>query len=76
MKFSQDELAANLRALRARRNVSQSEVAAQLGVDANTVSNYETGSTIPNYQTAWALADYYGVTLDELGSRIPVKAGE
>lgn len=76
MQFSIDEFAANLRALRARKHVSQGEVAQAIGVDPNTVSNYELGNTSPSYLVVWKLADYYGVTLDEIGGRSPVKAGE
>lgn len=69
MEFRRDVLAANLRAERARARRTQEEVAAAVGVDPATVSNYESGASAPSYETAWRLADYYGVTLDQLGGR-------
>ena len=76
MQFDIDEFSANLRALRARKHVSQGEVAAAIGVSSNTVSNYELGNTSPNYIVTWKLADYYGVTLDEIGGRTLVKSAD
>ena len=69
------DLASNLRALRARKNVSQDEVADALHVDRKSVGNWESGATRPNLAAAWAIADYYGVTLDDLLSRtVPTPA--
>ena len=33
------------------------------------MNNYELGRSIMGYETAWMIADYYGVSLDELGGR-------
>ena len=63
------EVAANLRALRARKNVRQQDVALATGMDATTLSNYETGKgdyygTDPrpvNLHWTPASADAYGV---------------
>lgn len=69
------DLASNLRALRARKNVSQDEVADSLHVDRKSISNWESGATKPNLSAAWDIADYYGVTLDDLiGRTVPVSA--
>lgn len=69
MQFSREHFAANLRALRAYKGVSQDEVAAALGMPTNTLGNYETGKSAPSYETSWRIADYYGVPLDVLGGR-------
>ena len=63
MKFDQEVLAGNIRGLRHKARMSQQEVADALGVDANTVSNYESG------RTAWMIASLFGVSLDALGGR-------
>ena len=69
MEFCRDTLAANLRAERARNRKPQEEVAKVVGLDPMTIANYENGKFAPSYETAWKLADYYGVTLDALGGR-------
>ena len=61
MPYDKNVLAANLRAFRARARMKQSEVAAAVGGIG--------------YETAWALADLFGVTLGELGGREERKAG-
>lgn len=70
MPFNKETLSSNLRALRARTRMSQKDVAKSIGVNTNTIINYEDGKSTPSYETAWRLADLYGVTLGELGGRI------
>lgn len=75
MSFDKDLMASNLKRLRREksarenRDVSQAEVAEAIGVAEATVQNYEVGRGGVSYENAWALADYYSVTLDELGGR-------
>lgn len=69
MKFDQEVLAGNIRGLRHKARMSQQEVADALGVDANTVSNYESGRTVPSFEKAWMIASLFGVSLDALGGR-------
>lgn len=69
MGYDVEELAGNLRALRAKKGVTQADVAKTLGVDENSVSNWEQGKSGITYDNAWKLADYFGVSLDALGSR-------
>lgn len=69
MTFSVDRMAAELRGLRGKKHVSQQEVADAVGVERVTIKNYENGLTVPSYETAWKLADYYGVSLDAIGGR-------
>jgi transcriptional regulator with XRE-family HTH domain len=58
-----------LKEAREHRQVTQREVADAVGVAEVSISNYECGTSAPTYATAWRIADYYGVTLDELGCR-------
>lgn len=75
MQYDRERIAENLRRLRREkavredRIVSQREVAASCGVSEATILNYENGSSSMGFKTAWRIADFYGVTLDELGSR-------
>lgn len=55
--------------LRKQKNVTQEELAAELGVTAAAVSKWEHGSTLPDILMLGALADYFAVTTDELLGR-------
>ena len=55
--------------LRKSKNITQEELAAQLGVTAAAVSKWENNYTLPDILMLCALADYFEVTTDELLSR-------
>lgn len=55
--------------LRKQKNITQEELAAELGVTAAAVSKWENGYTLPDILMLCALADYFGVTTDELLGR-------
>lgn len=57
--------------LRKSKNVTQDELAAELGVTAAAVSKWENGYTLPDILMLCALADYFQVTTDELLGRNP-----
>ncbi|MCD7872383.1 MAG: helix-turn-helix domain-containing protein [Clostridiales bacterium] len=59
----------NIKNLRNRRNLSQSEVANALGVSLRAYQNYEYGQREPNIEIINKLADFYGVTTDYLLGR-------
>lgn len=64
----------NILDLRKQKNVTQEDLATELGVTAAAVSKWENGYTLPDILMLCALADYFGVTTDELlGRRIAVK---
>ena len=69
MAFSKEEMSACLRELRARKRVTQQEVADAVGVDATSIYNYENGRTAPTFEIALRLADFFDVSLDRLGGR-------
>lgn len=56
----------NLRKYRTEKGLTQEEVAGALGVSAQAVSRWETGSACPDVELLPALANYYGITLDAL----------
>jgi transcriptional regulator with XRE-family HTH domain len=56
-----------LRQLRESRGYSQNEVAAALGVKSiATVANWEHGRTEPELSTKRRLAEFFGVSFDEM----------
>lgn len=57
--------------LRKKKNVTQEDLAAELGVTAAAVSKWENGYTLPDVLMLCALADYFQVTTDELLGRNP-----
>lgn len=56
----------NLISLRKLNHMSQEELAEKLGISRQTLSKYETGESIPDIERSKAIADAFGVSLDEL----------
>ncbi|MBQ7831906.1 MAG: helix-turn-helix transcriptional regulator [Clostridia bacterium] len=50
-------------------NLTQMELAAKTGIPQSTVSAWEKGVNIPNIADCIKLADFYGISLDELVGR-------
>lgn len=59
-------LAANIARLRSERGWSQGYLAEQVGVTRVTLNRIERGHASPTWETACALADAFGVSLDAL----------
>lgn len=55
-----------LKQLRKARGWTQEEAAKRLGLIRSTYSNYESGKREPDFETASAMAKFYGVTVDNL----------
>ncbi|MGN0757735.1 MAG: helix-turn-helix domain-containing protein [Candidatus Ventricola sp.] len=58
--------AENLVALRKVHAMSQEELAERIGVSRQTLSKYETGESLPDIEKCKALADVFGITVDDL----------
>ena len=58
--------ASNLMELRKIHDLSQEELAEKIGVSRQTLSKYETGESLPDIEKCKALADVFGVTVDDL----------
>jgi transcriptional regulator with XRE-family HTH domain len=56
----------NLKRLRKSRNMTQEDLATTLGVSFQAVSKWERGDTYPDIAMLPALANFFGVTTDEL----------
>lgn len=68
MPTKAETIAGELRAHRAKKNVTQREVAEAIGANQSTVGMWEQRAGV-SLEDAWKLADYYGVSLDELAGR-------
>ncbi|MBE6708332.1 MAG: helix-turn-helix transcriptional regulator [Ruminococcaceae bacterium] len=55
----------NLKKFRTQKNMTQEEVAESLHVNAQTVSRWECGTTLPDVTVLPELAKLYGVTIDD-----------
>lgn len=65
-----DRIAGELRAHRAKAQMTQEQVAEICGMDKTSIGKYEQGVAGISYEAMWSLADHYGVSLDELGGRV------
>ena len=59
-------LGKNILELRKAKNVTQEDMASELGVTAAAVSKWENDYTLPDIPMLCAIADYFQVTTDEL----------
>ena len=59
----------HLQRLRQGRNLTQKEVAIEIGISLPSYQRYEYGSREPQMSTLVAIADFYGISLDELVCR-------
>ena len=56
----------NLVDLRKYHAMSQEELVERIGVSRQTLSKYETGESLPDIEKCKALADVFGITVDDL----------
>lgn len=59
-------LSKNLTYLRKNKHLSQEELASTVGISRSTYAGYEKGPSEPNAGVLVKLADYYGLTVDDL----------
>ncbi|MCC2254756.1 helix-turn-helix domain-containing protein [Ruminococcus sp. CLA-AA-H200] len=67
----------NIRQLRMQKGINQSALASELNIRRQTISAYERGVTLPDIFVLIRIADFFGITLDELtGRSIGKREGE
>jgi transcriptional regulator with XRE-family HTH domain len=59
----------NIKTLRHLHQLNQQELAVALNIKQSTIANYEKDIRTPNLETMIAMADYFGVSLDDLVGR-------
>ena len=69
MGVAEDNFAACLRMYRAKADITQSELAEKVGVDAQSIVNWEKGAYMPSLRTTVKLADALGISIDQLVGR-------
>ena len=63
-------VASRLKMVRENKNLSKSDVAKALNIATSSMTYYEQGQSLPSIDKLYALADYYGVTMDWLCGRV------
>lgn len=64
--MNSEHFSRNLRRLRLQKNLTQEQVAAILGLSAQSVSRWECANTLPDVMLLPQIARLYGVTVDDL----------
>ena len=64
--MDQIKIGAFLRTLRKEKNLTQEQLAEQLGVSGRTISRWETGSNMPDISLLAAIAEIYDVSIPEI----------
>jgi DNA-binding XRE family transcriptional regulator len=59
-------MAITIKAARVNAGLTQTQVAEGVGKTKNTIASYEAYTTIPDINTAKAMADMFGMTLDDI----------
>ncbi len=59
----------NIRTLRKQQEIKQTTLADELNIRRQSVSAYERGVTLPDIYVLIRIADYFGISLDELTGR-------
>ena len=63
-------VASRLKMARENKDLSKTEVAKALNIATSSMTYYEQGKAVPSIDKLYALADYYGVTMDWLCGRV------
>ena len=64
--MNQQKIGALLRDLRKEKNLTQAELAEKLGVSNRSISRWENGTTMPDFDLLIELADFYGVDVRDI----------
>lgn len=67
MSFAQ-----SLKSLRIKKGITQKQFAEAFNISSGTIGNWESGTREPCLNILCALADYFGVTTDQLLGRAPL----
>lgn len=56
----------NIKRMRRERNLTQEEMSAHLGISFQSISKWERGDGYPDITMLPALANYFGISIDQL----------
>lgn len=61
-----EKVSTKIRLLRTERNLTQEELAEQIGVVRQTIAYLEHGEYMPSLALAWRLARFFGKSIEEV----------
>ncbi len=64
--MDQIRIGAFLKELRKEKDITQEQLAEELGVSGRTISRWETGSNMPDISLLVGIADFFGVSVSEI----------
>jgi len=64
--LDQKKIGAFLKELRKEKDITQEQLAEQMGVSGRTVSRWETGNNMPDISLLVDIADFYAVSIPEI----------
>ena len=67
--YSKESIASNIRAERARANLTQSELASITGISETSIRLYESAEVMPGFDKVIAIADALNCTTNKLAGR-------
>lgn len=70
------QIGATIKDLRAKHGITQETLAFRLGVSPQSVSKWERGEGYPDITSLIPIAEYFGITLDELMGKSRIRAEE
>lgn len=63
---AQKRLGRNLKLLRASKNINQSDMSELIGLTRSSYTQYELGNRIPDAETLYVIAKFFGIRMDLL----------
>lgn len=66
-----DAIGKKIKEMRLILSITRRELGEHVFVSPYSIANYEVGRRTPDIETLCHIADYFGLTLDELVGRIP-----
>lgn len=60
-----------IKSTRISMNITRRELGANAYVSSYSIANYEVGRRVPDIETLCLIADYFGMSLDDLVGRTP-----
>ena len=67
--FDSNKFGKCLKKLRVERHLTMDQLGQVLNCNKSLISRWENGTRVPTVESLWILADYYGISLDELVGR-------